>query len=156
MYFDIEEWLEQVRNLERLIVSKQAERDRFWSLATNSASKPMDGMPYSNTGTVSRKVESLTVELATIDAEIDVLTHKFNEHKQNVINALEKLPQEEYAVLHHRYICYSRPSLRYRSWEEIAFDMGYCTSQIWRIKKKALKKLKDAIKCNEMQLNEIL
>ena len=150
MYFDIEEWLEQVRNLERLIVSKQAERDRFWSLATNATSKPMDGMPYSNTGTVSRKVENLTVELATIDAEIDALTLKFNKHKQRVINALEKLSQDEYAVLHHRYICYTRPSLRYRSWEEIADDMGYSSMQIWRIQKKALKKLKDVIKCYEM------
>ncbi len=150
MYFDIEEWLEQVRNLDRLIAEKHAEKERFWALATNSASKPMDGMPYSNTGTVSRKVENLSVELAAIDAEIDDLTLKFNEHKQQVINALKKLSQEEYAVLHRRYICYSQPSLRYRSWEEIAFDMGYSSMQIWRIQKKAIKNLKDVIKCYEM------
>lgn len=150
MYLDVEEWLEQVRNLERLVIGKRAERDGVWESATNATSKPMDGMPYSNTGTVSRKVENAVIKLEKLDAEIDALTLEFEEHKQNVTNALKKLSQDEHAVLYYRYICYKRPSLRYRSWEEIAFDMGYSTMQIWRIVKKAKKNLKDVIKCYEM------
>jgi RNA polymerase sigma factor (sigma-70 family) len=144
MYFDIEEWLEQVAKLDQLIVGKLAEREKLYSLATNMAAKLPDGMPYSNTGTVSRKVENAVVNYTILDEETDALIFKFKEQRQQVINALEQLSPNEYAVLHRRYI-------RYMSWDEIAHDMGYCTSQVWRIKKKALKNLKnikDAMKCN--------
>ena len=143
MYSDVEEWIEQVEKLDQLIIGKLAERDRLFALATNASSKPMDGMPFNNTGTVSRKVESAAVELALLAEETDKLIRRYKEHKQKVIDAIEKLSPNEYAVLHRRYI-------RYMTWEDIASDMNYSTMQVWRIKKKALKKLKDVIKCYEM------
>jgi hypothetical protein len=143
MVFDIEEWLEQVAKLDELIIGKLAERDRLMALATNVTAKPMDGMPYSNTGITSRKVENAVVELTMLSDDIDALIRKFKSLKKEVIETIEKLPCNEYAILHRRYI-------RYMTWEEIAEDMGFCTVQIWRIKKKAIKNLKDVMKCNEM------
>ena len=143
MYFDIEEWLEQVAKLDQLIIGKLAERDKLYSLATSTAAKLPDGMPFNNTGSVSRKIENAVVNYTTIDEETDALIFKFKEQRKQVINALEQLPSDEYAVLHRRYI-------RYMSWDEIADDLGYCRIQVWRIKKKALKNLKDVTKCNEM------
>ena len=143
MYYDVEEWLEQVAKLDQLIIGKLAERERLMSLATNITTKPMDGMPHSNTGTVSRKVENAVVELTMLSNETDALIHKFTNLKNEVVKTLEKLPHNEYAVLHRRYI-------RYMTWEEIASDLNYSTIQVWRIKKKALKILKDEMKCNGM------
>lgn len=143
MYSDVEEWIEQVEKLDQLIIGKLAERDRLFALATNASSKPMDGMPFNNTGTVSRKVENVAVELALLADEMDKLIRRYKEHKQKVIDAIEKLSPNEYAVLHRRYI-------RYMTWEEVASDMNYSTMQVWRIKKKAMKNLKDVIKCYEM------
>jgi RNA polymerase sigma factor (sigma-70 family) len=143
MVFDIEEWLEQVAKLDELIIGKLAERDRLMALATNVTAKPMDGMPYSNTGITSRKVENAVVELTMLSDDIDALIRKFKSLKKEVIETIEKLPCNEYAILHRRYI-------RYMTWEEIAEDMGYSTMQIWRIKKKAIKNLKDVMKCYEM------
>lgn len=132
MVFDIEEWLEQVAKLDQLIIGKFAERDRLMSLATNVTAKPPDGMPYSNTGMVSRKVENAAVELTMLSEDIDALIYKFNNLKKEVTETIEKLPCDEYAVLHRRYI-------RYMTWDEIAIDMGYSTMQIWRIQKKQKK-----------------
>lgn len=143
MYYDVEEWLEQVAKLDELIIGKLAERDRLMALATNVTAKPMDGMPYSNTGTVSRKIENAVIELTMLSNETDALIQKFTNLKKEVIETIEKLPHNEYAVLHRRYI-------RYMAWEEIALDLNYSTIQVWRIKKKALKILKDEMKCNEM------
>lgn len=143
MVFDVEEWLEQVAKLDQLIIGKLAERDRLVSLATNVSAKLPDGMPYSNTGMVSRKVENAVVELTMLSEEIDALIYKFNNLKKEVTETIEKLPCDEYAVLHRRYI-------RYMTWDDIALDMGYSTMQIWRIQKKAKKNLKDVIKCYEM------
>jgi RNA polymerase sigma factor (sigma-70 family) len=143
MYYDVEKWLEQVEKLDQLIIGKIAERDRLFELATNTSSKPMDGMPFNNTGSVSRKVENASVELALLADETDKLIRRFTEHKQKVIDAIEKLSPDEYAVLHRRYI-------RYMTWDKIASNMNYSTMQVWRIKKKAIKNLKDVMKCYEM------
>lgn len=140
MYYDVEEWLEQVAKLDELIIGKIAERDRLMALATNVTAKPMDGMPYSNTGTVSRKIENAVIELTMLSNETDALIQKFTNLKKEVIETIEKLPHNEYAVLHRRYI-------RYMTWDEIAFDLNYSTMQVWRIKKNAIKKLKDVMKC---------
>ncbi len=143
MVFDIEEWLEQVAKLDQLIIGKLAERDRLMSLATNVSAKLPDGMPYSNTGIASRKVENAVVELTMLSEEIKELISKFNNLKKEVTETIEKLPCNEYAVLHRRYI-------RYMTWDEIACDLNYSSMQVWRIKKKAIKNLKDVMKCYEM------
>ncbi len=137
----VQEWLEQVKKLDQLITAKIAERDRLKDLATNISPKPMDGMPYSNTGIVSQRVQNIVVKLVTLEGDLNKLIDEYIDHKKSVVAILETLPEKEYGVLHRQYI-------RYMTQEQIAEDMGYCTSQIWRIRKKALKNLEDAIECN--------
>lgn len=134
------EWLEQVKKLDELIVGKQAEIDRLNELATNMTSKPLDGMPFNNTGLVSDPVGNGATNLAMLAAEKQRLLEKYVAHKEMVISTLERLPAKEYGVLHRHYI-------RYMTLEDIAEDMGYCRQQIWRIKKKALEMLEDVIEC---------
>lgn len=136
-----QEWLEQVRKLDQLINAKLAERDRLKEMATDISPRPMDGMPFDNTGVVSRKMENAVVRLIDLANELNKLVDEYTECKQKVVKALEQLPEAEYGVLHRHYI-------RYMTWDQVAEDMGYCTVQIWRIRKKGLKNLQNVIECN--------
>ena len=126
------EWLEQVKKLDELILAKEAERRQLWTLATRITPQ-MTGMPHA--GGVSDKVGNIAVKLAQVAHETDEACDRYIDQKNLVISVLEKLPANEYAVLHREYI-------RYMTQEAIAEDMGYSTVQIWRIKQNALKSLK--------------
>lgn len=134
------EWLSQVGKLDELINAKLAERERLVALATDISAKPFDGMPHSNTGTVSRKMEDAVVKLITLEHELDRLIDQYVDCKRKVVDTLEKLPAVEYGVLHRYYI-------RKMTLEQIAEDMSYCRVQIWRIKERALGLLQDVIEC---------
>ena len=133
----VQDWLEQVRKLDELITAKLAERDQVLNLATG-VSADMDGMPHASGK--SDKVGNAAVKLADMAIEIDKLVDKYVDFKRDVVAALEKLPANEYGVLHRYYI-------RYMTWEEIAQDMGYCNMQVWRYKVKGLRRLADVIEC---------
>lgn len=134
----VREWLERVRKLDELIDAKLAEREQLRAMATKVVSD-MDGMPHAKGG-VSDPVGSNVVKIIALAEEADKLVDQYVEHKQNVIKALERLPEREYAVLHKHYI-------QYKTWEEIADEMGYCTMQIWRFKRNAMIHLEDVIEC---------
>lgn len=135
------ERLEQVKKLDQLIDAKIAERDRLIALATNISPSPMDGMPFSNTGTVSQKIENAVINLIMLEQELEKIIDKYVDTKREIVRMLEKLPALEYGVLHRYYI-------QYMTWQEVAEDMGYSMVQVWRIKKNGLKRLQDAIECN--------
>lgn len=136
-----EQWLLQVKKMDQLIDAKLAERDRLDALATDISSKPMDGMPHTNTGLVSQKMQNAVIDLVMLADELNKLIDRYVDYKQNVVNALEQLPDREYGVLHRYYI-------RYMTVEQIAEDMGYSVRQILRIKKKSLQNLEDVIVCH--------
>ena len=140
----VQEWLENVKKLDLLIDAKNAERDRLMAMATDISPKMPDGMPFSFSGTVSRKVEDAVIKLISLAEETDRLVDQYIDCKQKVIKELEKLPEREYAVLHKRYILY-------KTWEQIAEELSYSTVQIWRISKNGLKILEDVIECNKKQ-----
>ena len=136
----VEEWLGEVEKLDQLIDAKIAERDRLIALATDITAKPMDGIPFSNTGTVSQRMQNAVIKLIMLEKELNELIKQYLDHKQQVVDALERLPAKEYGVLHRYYI-------RYMTLEQIAEDMGYCRQQIWRIKKEGLKILENVLEC---------
>ena len=138
---DVCEWLENVKKLDRLIEAKTAERERLIEIATDISAKAPDGMPYSNTGTVSQKMQNAVVDLVMLEQELKNVIASYIQCKSEIISTLEKLPAKEYGVLHRYYI-------RYMTYEEIAEDMGISTVQVWRIKKKGEKTLSDVIECN--------
>lgn len=133
------EKLEYVRKLDELINAKIGERDRIIAIATNISPSPMDGMPFSNTCTVSRKIENAVVKLIMLEQDLDRIIDEYVKCKQEVVRMLEKLPAMEYGVLHRYYVLHM-------SWEEVADDLGYSSTQIWRFKTRGLKHV---IECNE-------
>lgn len=134
------EWLEQVKKLDELIDAKLAERKQLMDLATKITPE-MTGMPFG--GGVTDKVGNIAVKLADLARETDAAVDRYLDHKSAVLAVLERLPANEYGVLHREYV-------RYMSQEDIAQDMGYSTVQVWRIKQAALNLLKDVMKCNRM------
>lgn len=135
---DVLEKLEHVRKLDELINAKIAERDRIIAIATNISPSPMDGMPFSDTGTVSQKIENAVVNLIMLEQELDRIIDEYVNCKQEVVKMLEKLPAMEYGVLHRYYI-------QHMTWEQVASDMDYSTTQVWRFKNSGLKHV---IECN--------
>ncbi len=134
------EWLEQVKKLDELIDAKEAERIQLWALATKITPE-ITGMPHG--GGVTDKVGNIAVKLAMLSDETNAAIDRYVDQRAEVIRVLERLPANEYGVLHRKYI-------RYMSQEDIAKDMGYSTVQIWRIEQSGLRILKDVMKCNRM------
>ena len=144
---DVQAWLEKVKELDQLIDMKQIEHKTLISMATNTSPRPMNGIPFSETGVVSNPVEDCVAKLIMINDEINRLVDEFVDHKKQVINMLEKLSDNECNVLHKRYICYM-------TWGEIAKDMCCSYMQVWRIKKKAYKNLENIL--NVISKNDII
>lgn len=136
---DAHKWLEQVKKYDELINAKIAERDRLIALATDISPRPMDGMPHSNSGTVSQRMQNAVINLILLEQELNKIIDKYVDYKQEVVKVLETLPDKEYGVLHRHYI-------RYMTWEQVAEDMGYSTMQIWRIKKNGLNILQNILR----------
>lgn len=148
---DVCEWLESYKKINELLGGKKAEkkqlleeRQRLIDIATDISAKMPDGMPYSNTGTVSQKMPNAVISKIIVDGEIENVDNAIialHDFKKAVITAIEKLPAKQYGVLHRYYI-------RNMTYEKIAEDMGISTVQVWRIKKKGEKTLSDVIECN--------
>lgn len=122
------ERLESIRKIDELIDSKLAERERVRALRINTVGS-LDGAPRSSG--ITDKIGTLTVKLITLEEELDALIDKYVGDKAAIVNEIEKLPEREYGVIHRYYI-------RRMTLEQVAEDIGYCTSQVWRIKEKAL------------------
>ena len=136
---DICEWLDNYKKADELIKGKKAEkehllneRQRLIDIATDISTKLPDGMPHSNTGMVSRKMQNAVISKVIVDEEIEnaeIAIRAYLKIKKEIISAIEKLPAKQYGVLHRYYI-------RGMTIEAIAEDMGRSTRQINRIKKK--------------------
>lgn len=132
------ERLESIKKLDELIDSKLAERDRIHALRINTVGG-LDGVPGSSG--VTDKVGTLTVKLITLEEELDSLVDRYVNEKADIAKEIEGLPVREYGVVHRYYI-------RRMTLEQIAEDIGYCTSQVWRIKEKALEILDRNKRCS--------
>lgn len=138
-----EDFLLQVKKLDQMIECKTAERQRLIDLATDISPGVLDGMPRSNTGTVSQKLQNAVVDLVILESELKKLIEDYINQKQKIVAVIEKLPENEYGVIHRYYICNM-------TLEAISDDMGYCTRQIRRIKKRALKMVEDVLECHHV------
>lgn len=120
------------------------ERERLIALATDISAKMPDGMPFTDTGVVSKKVENAVIAKAIVDNAIKDIDHAITQYiniKNAIIKALEQLPARQYAVCHRYFI-------RHMTYEQIADDLSCSTVTVWRIKEKAMKNLKEFFECN--------
>lgn len=124
---DALEFLKQIAMIDELLASNEAERQELWDRATKKTSSA-DGMPRASG--ISDKVGDNAVKIVHLERQADDLRRR----KENIKSVLMRLPAREYGVLHREYF-------RHMTQEQIASEMGYCTVQVWRIKKSALASL---------------
>ena len=130
-------WLEMIPKLDELIRARLDDIAGVMERATK-ATASISGMPHC--GGISDKVGDGAIELAELeDAELE----RLRKMRKGIIDTIKLLPAKEFGVIDREYV-------RGMTQEQIAYDMGYCTVQVWRIRKKALQLLKDVMKCNGM------
>ncbi len=96
-----EEYLGMIEKLNLLIGNKILEKEELFTIATKTT-QDNDGMPHA-TGT-SDKVGNSTVKIVEKEAEIDRVIDLFYDLKQEIIGQIQKLPAEEYDVLHKSFV----------------------------------------------------
>ena len=128
-------WLAQIKKLDELIRAKEDDIADAMARATKMTAS-IDGMPHS--GGKSDKVGVGAVKLAELHTEE---LHELEQQRQYIIDTIKMLPAKEFGVLDRKYV-------RGMSEEQIAEDIGYCTVQVWRIKKNALRLLGDILQKN--------
>ena len=136
----VQEWLMRGDEIEKKLEAKEAEYERLLEKGTK-VTAVNDGMPHA-TGT-SDKVGNIATKRAQLYAEIQDLERECAEVEHEISEALQKLSVTECKIMVRRYFWEM-------TWEDIAFDLSYSRTQIWRIHQKAEKKLKDVTKCNRM------
>jgi DNA-directed RNA polymerase specialized sigma24 family protein len=96
-----EEYLGMIEKLNLLINNKILEKEELFTVATKTTQEN-DGMPHA-TGT-SDKVGNGTVKLVEKENEIDRAIDLFYDLKGEIIGQMQKLPADEYDVLHKSYV----------------------------------------------------
>ena len=96
------EYLLQIRKLDRLIHNKLAEADH-WKTVAFSTSTYSEGERVQSSGN-PHKMESAVDKYVDIQAEITADIDRFINTKMEVIRTIEKLPVDEYDLLHKVYV----------------------------------------------------
>lgn len=97
-----DKYLQQIEKIDKLIENKIAEAERWKEIAMGSTSYS-EGERVQSSGTKQKMADAVAryVDLeAEINAEIDLLVDK----KLEIIRMIEKLPADEYDLLHKRYV----------------------------------------------------
>lgn len=149
------DYLEQVKLLDTLIMSKTAEQEQLREMA-EKITQANDGMPHGSG--VSDKIGNAVAGLVDLANEIAVLVVTFKGILQDVTKHIEMLPTEQYEILHTKFVL-KREELGnhrswYYSWEEVAEIVGYSESQVYRIKKKAMRNLQRILDSEKMTVND--
>lgn len=133
------EMLEEIGKLDELIQTKLEECTKLRAMATDISAKPLDGMPYSDTGTVSQKLQVAVTKLIVLEEEIDHIVDAYIDRKKEIEGKLLMLPPDEYGAL-YRYYILGKP------WEVVAEDMHYSRTQIWRLKNRGIELLDEILR----------
>ncbi len=149
------EYLNQVKVLDSLIMNKVAEQEQLREMA-EKITQANDGMPHAPGA--SDKIGNAVASLVDLQNETAVLVATFKGVLQDVIKHIEMLPEEQYNILHCKFIrkrddIWGHRSW-YHSWEEVAEIVGYSESQVYRIKKKAIKNLQKILDDEKMIVND--
>jgi DNA-directed RNA polymerase specialized sigma24 family protein len=96
-----EDYLGMIEKLNLLINNKILEKEELFTIATKTT-QDNDGMPHA-TGT-SDKVGNGSVKLLEKEVEIDRMIDLFYDLKTEIIGQIQKLPADEYDVLHKSFV----------------------------------------------------
>ena len=128
------EYLGQAYRLDQRISSKLEQVASLNELATKCTST-LTGMPRNpnrDTSTMADAVGKIIDLQAEINRDIDRLV----DLKREMVLVIKAVDNTEYqTLLELRYLCF-------RTWEQIAVDMGYSIQHIYRLREKAYDKIR--------------
>ena len=129
----VKEYLSQAFRLDQRINSKLAQVTALNDLATkcNSTLSDMPCNPNRATSTMADAVEKIVDLLTEINCDIDALV----DLKRDIVRAIKAVANTEYqTILELRYLCF-------KTWEQIAVDMGYNVRHVYRIHDEAVESI---------------
>ncbi|MGI5964199.1 MAG: hypothetical protein ACOX7N_10970 [Lawsonibacter sp.] len=130
----VKEYLGQAYRLDQRINSKLEQVASLTELA-RKATTTLTGMPKNpnrNTSMVADAIAKIVDLQAEINRDIDLLV----DLKCDMVRIIKSVGNAEYqTLLELRYLCF-------KSWEQIAVDMGYNVRHVYRIHGEAVKNIK--------------
>lgn len=129
----IKEYLRQAYRIDQRINSKLEQIAALHDLATKATVTYSD-MPKSPNRSGS-KIEDAITKIMDLEDEINRDIDKLVDLKTDITHLIKNLDSHEHQIiLEQRYLCF-------KSWEQIAVDMGYSIQHIFRLHDAALTEL---------------
>ena len=127
------EYLSQAFHIDHQINSKLEQLQALRDLATKTTS-PMNDMPGSPTRNVT-KMEDAVIKIIALSEEINNDVDRLVDLKIEITHAIKKVDDVECALLLElRYLCF-------KTWEQIAVELGYDIRHVYRLHQLALQKI---------------
>lgn len=137
------EYLSQAYRIDQRINSKLEQIVSLRALATKATSTLSD-TPPSGTRNIN-SMEGIIVKMVDLEDEINRDIDILVDLKREIMEIIKKINNpEQQTLLELRYLCF-------KTWEQIAVDMGYSMQHLFRIHDKILKGIiisKDESKCD--------
>lgn len=137
------EYLAQAYRIDQRINSKLEQIVSLRDLSTKATSTLSDS-PASATRNV-HSMEGIIVKMIDLEREINKDIDTLVDLKREIMSIIKKINNpEQQTLLELRYLCF-------KTWEQIAVDMGYSSQHIFRLHDKILKGIvipKDESKCD--------
>ena len=127
------EYLSQAYRLDQRINSKLAQVTALNDLATKCTStlSDMPRNPNRSISTMADAVEKIVDLQAEINCDIDALV----DLKRDIVKTIKAVANTEYqTILELRFLCF-------KTWEQIAVDMGYNVRHVYRIHHEAVESI---------------
>lgn len=125
----VKEYLGQAYRLDQRINSKLEQVASLNELATKCTST-LTGMPRNPSGSTSRMADAIC-KIVDLQAEINHDIDRLVDLKREMVRLIKAVNNTEYqTLLELRYLCF-------KTWEQIAVDMGYSIQHIYRLREKA-------------------
>lgn len=119
------QFLAQAYNLDRRIKSKVEQIASLNELAAKITTT-LTGLPK-GPNSDSSTMASTVAKIVDLQAEIDRDIEGLVDLKRDIVNAIKAIRNPEWqTLLELRYLCF-------KSWEQIAIDMGYSMRQVYRM-----------------------
>ena len=129
----VKDYLSQAYRIDQRINSKIEQVSCLHDLATK-ATQTLSDMPGSATRNTHR-MEDVIIKIIDLENEINTEIDRLVDIKREITCLINGVSNpEEQTLLELRYLCF-------KTWEQIAVDMGYSVENIYRMHRKALKNL---------------
>jgi len=127
------EYLGQAYRLDQRINSKIEQIASLNELATR-CTYTLTGMPRNPSPSVSPMADAIC-KIIDLEAEINRDIEKLVDLKRDIVRIIKAVDNAEYqTLLELRYLCF-------KTWEQIAVDMGYNVRHVYRIHDEAVEKI---------------